>query len=417
MAHFGFMTLNVMGHLYPMSALASCLKSRGHRVTFFQFADAKDFLMDAGMDCVVFGRDKFPSGYTKQAIDALGKMKGAKGFRYTIELLCNEIETQLNELPDAVREEGIDALVIDQFLIGGSTVAEHLRLPYVHVANALMGNMEVDVPPLNFGWGNENGPVAGVRNRLGHAVVRRIFIPVRKRVNAQRSVWGLAPYREFMNERFGSAPQISQELKSFEFPRHQLPPTFYFVGPLHDGVSRTKVEFPWERLDGRPLVYASMGTLQTGLDWIFRAIVEGCADLNLQLILSTGGGDPKPFELSANAIVVRYAPQLELLQRASLCITHAGLNTVLESLAQGVPMVAIPITNDQPAVAARIAWTGTGKVIPLKKLTSEWLRTVVQEVIRGPQYRSNARKFQTEIKEMMPLVRACEIVESVCSKD
>jgi UDP:flavonoid glycosyltransferase YjiC (YdhE family) len=178
MAHFGFMTLNVMGHLYPMSALASCLKSRGHRVTFFQFADARDFLMDAGMDCVVFGRDEFPAGYTKQAIDTLGKMKGVKGSRYTIELLCNQIEAEMKELPDAVRQAGIDVLVIDQFSMGGSTVAEHLGLPYVHVANALLGNMELGVPPMNFGWGNETGPVAMVRNRLGHAGVRRMFRPV-----------------------------------------------------------------------------------------------------------------------------------------------------------------------------------------------------------------------------------------------
>jgi zeaxanthin glucosyltransferase len=46
---------------------------------------------------------------------------------------------------------------------------------------------------------------------------------------------------------------------------------------------------------------------------------------------------------------------LELLKRATVCITHAGLNTVLESLAQGVPQLAIPITYDQPGVAARIA--------------------------------------------------------------
>ena len=57
----------------------------------------------------------------------------------------------------------------------------------------------------------------------------------------------------------------------------------------------------------------------------------------------------------SNAIVVQQAPQLELLKRATVCITHAGLNTVLESLAQGVPQVAIPITYDQPGVAARIA--------------------------------------------------------------
>lgn len=61
-------------------------------------------------------------------------------------------------------------------------------------------------------------------------------------------------------------------------------------------------------------------------------------------------------------IVVRYAPKLELLQKASLTITHAGLNTTLKSLSYGVPMVGIPITDDQPGIAARIVGTGIGEL-------------------------------------------------------
>ena len=71
----------------------------------------------------------------------------------------------------------------------------------------------------------------------------------------------------------------------------------------------------------------------------------------------------------SNTIVVRSAPQIELLKLAALCITHAGLNTVLESLAQGVPMVAIPIGYDQPGVAARIAHHGVGEFMEVEDLT------------------------------------------------
>ena len=77
-----------------------------------------------------------------------------------------------------------------------------------------------------------------------------------------------------------------------------------------------------------------------------------------------------------NAIIVERAPQLELLKRTSVCVTHAGLNTVLESLAQGVPQVAIPGTPDQPGVAARIAHHQTGAVTSLDKLTADHLSTL-----------------------------------------
>jgi UDP-glucoronosyl and UDP-glucosyl transferase len=42
---------------------------------------------------------------------------------------------------------------------------------------------------------------------------------------------------------------------------------------------------------------------------------------------------------------------------AALTIFHGGLNTALESLAQGVPMVALPVTIDQPGVGAPIKRT------------------------------------------------------------
>ena len=111
--------------------------------------------------------------------------------------------------------------------------------------------------------------------------------------------------------------------------------------------------------------------------------------------------------------MVKFAPQLKLLERAALCITHAGLNTTLEALACGVPMVAIPVTNDQPAVAARIVRCGAGEAVALKKLRAERLRGAVMKVMGTPSYRQNASKMQREIQQLDSLTRASEVVESV----
>jgi zeaxanthin glucosyltransferase len=118
----------------------------------------------------------------------------------------------------------------------------------------------------------------------------------------------------------------------------------------------------------------------------------------------------------SNAIAVGYAPQLELLQRASLTITHAGLNTVLESLNNGVPMVAIPITNDQPGVAARIAWTGTGEVIPLKQVSVPRLQTAIKQVLTDDSYQQNALKLQEAIQRSGGASKAADIIEQVVSE-
>jgi zeaxanthin glucosyltransferase len=155
-----------------------------------------------------------------------------------------------------------------------------------------------------------------------------------------------------------------------------------------------------------------MGTLQNRLDWIFKVILKACAGQNVQLVLSLGGrSDATRFPEEGDAVIVDYCPQIELLQRAAICITHAGLNTALECLAQGVPMVAIPITNDQPGVAARIAWSGTGVVLPLKCLNASRLAEALVRVLTTPSYRENALRLSREINELNPLERASEIVE------
>jgi MGT family glycosyltransferase len=166
-------------------------------------------------------------------------------------------------------------------------------------------------------------------------------------------------------------------------------------------------------LTEEPIVYASMGSLQNGNADVFRTIVGAVAKTAAQLVLSIGpvlrpeqiGPVPK------NAIVVNQAPQLELMKKASVCITHAGFNTVLEALSQGVPQVAIPITNDQPGVAARIAAHQTGAVTSLEDLTVSHLSTLVAEVLNNSRYCNNARKFQLAIAKTNGLSRAAELLE------
>ncbi len=416
MAHIGFLSLPYPGHLYPSTALGAYLKSRGHHVTFFGIADAEAFLTSVGFNVVVLAREQFPVGYTRQVTEELGALRGRRGVKFTIQVGCRRIDATLAEGPAAMRDAALDALVLDQAETAGSTLAEHLRLPYVHLANALLLNMEADVPPFTMGWG-PGGSFARLRNRTGNLLVRRLTRPIRDKVNVHRRAWGLRPYDEFMNERFGGRPQISQQPPGFDFPRKELPANFHFVGPLHSSASRGRTDFPWDRLDGRPLIYASLGTIQNRLGWAFRAIAEGCEGLDAQLVLSLGGGleQARFANLPGDPIVVPFAPQLELLKHAAVCITHAGLNTALESLTNGVPMVAIPITNDQPGVAARVRWTGSGEVVPLKKLNAASVRQAVSNVLTKPRFRDHARKLQAGIAGLKPLERASEIVESVLS--
>ena len=158
-----------------------------------------------------------------------------------------------------------------------------------------------------------------------------------------------------------------------------------------------------------------MGTLQNRLDYIFSIIAEACVGLDAQLVISLGGGlEPEALpNLPRETLVVKYAPQLELLQKATLNITHAGLYTTLESLRYGVPIVAIPITDDQPGVAARIAWTGVGECIALNRLNVNNLRKAIELVLTKDSYKQYASLLQKAILNAGGVSKAADIIEIV----
>jgi MGT family glycosyltransferase len=160
-----------------------------------------------------------------------------------------------------------------------------------------------------------------------------------------------------------------------------------------------------------------MGTVQNRLQNVFYSIAEACDGLDAQLVISLGAAlEPEALSnLPGQPLVVKYAPQLEILKRATLTITHAGMNTTLESLSNGVPMVAIPITNDQPGVAARIVWTGAGEVVPLSGLNVPKLRAAIKQVMTQTSYKKNALRLQEAIHRAGGVSRAADIVEQVIS--
>src|SRR5262249_44606685 len=153
-----------------------------------------------------------------------------------------------------------------------------------------------------------------------------------------------------------------------------------------DAAGRAPVDFPWSSLDpDRPLVYASMGTLQNGILRTFRMIAEACAGLDLQLVISLGGGqDPALLgDLPGDPVVGGSAPEVARLRRSVLTIWQGGLHTALEWLAQGVAMVVVPVTYDEAGVGARVEWAGVGRSIPVGRVTVGRLSGAVREVLGG----------------------------------
>jgi zeaxanthin glucosyltransferase len=289
-----------------------------------------------------------------------------------------------------------------------------LGMPYAQVWNVLHSDLSGATPPCFFSWPHESTPEACVRNRVGVETVAEMFAPLIPLAMSYAEKMGLGIDWSDFAATTSKLAVITQTPKEFDFPAIRWPAQFHYTGPFHDKNGREPIAFPWNKLDGRPLVYSSMGTLVNGLDKVYKSVLRALEDLpEIRVVLSVGE-NVKPESLGtipSNVIVVRTAPQIELLKRAALCITHAGLNTALESLAEGVPMVAIPIGYDQPGVAARIAHHGVGEFVDIAELTVERLRGLIEEVLNTPGYRQKARWFQKVIAQTHGLDLAAEVIE------
>lgn len=410
--HFGIVCPPVSGHIHPFSALGRELIARGHKVTCFQMPDLEQKILSEGLGFHPIGHSDHPVGSLPLTLARIGQLKGLAALRFTVDAVRKTSIMICREAPAAIRETGVGALLVDQMEPAGGAVAEHLGLPFVTVCNALALNRDSVVPPAFTGWKYRDVWWARWRNRTGYAASDYLTHPVVAAVAEFRKQWRL-PALKSPDESFSRLAQICQMPREFDFPRPQLPRCFHYVGPMR-GAAPNPVAFPWDRLDGRPVIYVSLGTLQNSREPLFRSFAEACRGLDLQLVISHGGG-LRPDQVTSfpgNPLVVDYAPQSELLSRAALTITHAGLNTVLDSLANGVPLVTVPITYEQPAIARRVESCGAGRSLSLQRLNPGRLRDIVREVISQPPYRVAAGRIRESCSRAGGVQRAADIVES-----
>ena len=184
-----------------------------------------------------------------------------------------------------------------------------------------------------------------------------------------------------------------------------------FVGPTYDG--RNEVDdFPWAALDGRPLIYISLGTVFSDQIAFFQQCFTAFATAPYQIVVSLGGrSDPAALgPIPANFLVRAFVPQLALLQRAALFITHGGMNSVSEALYYGVPLVVVPQAADQLIVARRVVRLGAGVLLTKDRTAPDGLRASVGRVLAEPRYRAGAQQIGQMLRAAGGATQAADLV-------
>jgi UDP:flavonoid glycosyltransferase YjiC (YdhE family) len=190
---------------------------------------------------------------------------------------------------------------------------------------------------------------------------------------------------------------------AFPDPRLVIPPTVHFLRSNSFNQSGTEVLPDWVGgLAKLPTVHASLGTVFHRTPGAFAAIIEGLRDQPINLIIAVGRDqDPATYgPQPPNVHIERYIPHNLLLPLCDAVVTHCGFSSIIACLEQGLPMVAMPLSGDQPANAARCVALGVACLVPPDKRTPENIWRAVREVLGNPIYRDNATRLRSEMQSL-----------------
>jgi zeaxanthin glucosyltransferase len=289
-----------------------------------------------------------------------------------------------------------DLILGDQMEPASGLLARALGVPLVSVACAVPMDPEPGIPLPFLGWPHDATAEGLRRNAGGERVADLLMTPQSRVIRRWAQTWGLGDLRR-LQDCLSPDLALSQMVPGFDYSRPVNGGHIAPVGPFRQG--QAAQDFPVDITPdpGRPFVYASLGTLQGHRAGLLARIARACRQAGAQVLVSHAGSLTDDQALAIPADWVRaFVPQQAVLAHADLCVTHAGLNTALECLATGVPMLALPLTHDQPGVAARIAQCGAGlRLHPWQRNTAR-IADGVRTLLADPRYRQTAQGFAAQ---------------------
>ena len=342
-----------LGHTNATLKLAKSLMARGHEVYYLCCPEYNEYMQKQGMRYITLGdgvMDNVFPGMVALMEELL-----------EIRIHCRPLDQQFAGIVEVFRRQ-IEALaqdlqpdlfMIDPYTPEIALIAQQLSLPYVFLNNVLFSPLE-DTPLIHT-----------------------------------------APY-------LSRVPEVILCPQEFDFPEQvgRGGRKLYFVGAEVD-LQRHEDPFDWTGIDPeKPLIYCSFGSQvekYLNTQRFFETIIEAVGSLrHYQLVLATGANYAHDGfkNVPANVLLLKHAPQLQILQRSSMLITHGGMNSIKEALCYGVPLVVFPCQWDQPMNAARVACHRLGVTGDVSSVTVEQARSLIQKVAETDLYRERANHFR-----------------------
>ena len=386
MATIVFFCIPAHGHTNPTLNVVRELVTRGNRVVYYSYDEFREKIEDSGAEFVSC------NGFDAQL--CLTREEGAKiGSDLALSTRVLVDTTLALDEPVCREMERLrpDCIVADSMAVWGKAVAKKLGIPFV-------------CSTTTFAFNKESAKI------MPHSLREMIsMVTSMGKVNAQVKRLQRAGYPvKNVLELIGSdecVPTVVYTSPLFQPCADTFPEHFAFVGP-----SIRPAQSEVEKTAGK-LVYISMGTVNNDMLPLYRACLQAVKGTLWQVILSVGDQVDREElgTLPDNVAVFSSVDQIAVLQKADVFLTHCGMNSASEGLYFGVPLVMLPQTSEQSAVAVRAEQLGAG--LRLRKTTPDAIRAALEKAMDDPSYRENAEKIGASFRASGGAKAAADCIE------
>ncbi|XP_054544219.1 UDP-glucuronosyltransferase 3A2-like isoform X1 [Talpa occidentalis] len=417
-----------------MDRASQILQDHGHNVTMLRLAN--HFIPDFKKRKVSYkeiswtATEHFEKEFGKFVAFMLTEgFHGRDTFKNHIRLMelygvrCNHLLRRRNII-NYLKNENFDLIFVDGFDFCSFLVAEKLGKPFVALNACSFGTLDIGLPsPISY-VPVYNSLLTDHMDFWGRV---KNFLMFLNSYMFQRKFYSTFDDTIKRNFPEGSRPVLSHLLKkaelwfinsdfALEFARPLLPNTVY-VGGLMAGptkpVPREFENFITKYNDSGFILVAFGSVVDNYLSQEFLMEMNtALAGLHQGVIWKCKNCDwPKDIKLAANVKIVDWLPQNDLLAHPSIClfVTHGGMNSVMEAIEHGVPIVGVPGGVDQPHNLVRVQAKKFGLYIPVEQMKAETLALKIKQVIGDPRYKSAAAAASV-IRRSHPLTPAQRLV-------
>ncbi|MBM7608615.1 MGT family glycosyltransferase [Lysinibacillus composti] len=371
MARVLFINAGSEGHVNPTIGVVQELISRGEEVVYFTIEDFRERIEKTGATVRTFDGQKFIKAFV------------SGGRNYLLERINGLLLTADIVIPSVLEQtegEYFDYIIHDSMFGCGYLLAQILKIPSINSCTT---------------FAQTEASFNKMFEQLSHNIPTEVYEPISNKfqrltemVKEKYDVEIHSPYEVFCNP----APiTIVYTTRDFQPFGQSFDQTYKFVGPSIS--SRLKKEnFDLTLIKDKSLIYISLGTVFNQFVDFYKLCIEAFGNTDHTIVMSIGEKVKitELGEIPGNFIVENYIPQTEVLKYTKLFITHGGMNSTLEGLYYGVPLIVIPLSADQPIIAQQVSDIGAGVKLHMQSLTPHNLIETVEYVLSNPSFKENA---------------------------